>query len=135
MNNAAVSMNMRVESKLNFCAKYLTGAAKFWYNRIVEQKTITTWPKFEEAFKRTYCKGVSKDMLYRQMLTVMQYKEESLEVYFQKKARLCVQCNLEFAEGKHAIIEGLTDTSLSPLWPSSIPTLRKSGIVSRSMRG
>jgi low affinity Fe/Cu permease len=55
----------------------------------------------------------SKDMLYRQMLTVKQYKEESLEVYFQKKASLCVQCNLEFADAKHAIIEGLTDTSLA----------------------
>jgi hypothetical protein len=113
VNNAALSLNMPVESKLNFCEQYLTGAAKFWYDRVVEQKTVTTWPEFEEAFKRTYCKRVSKDMLYRQMLTVMQYKEESLEVYFQKKASLCVQCNLEFADAKHAIIEGLTDTSLA----------------------
>jgi hypothetical protein len=52
------------------------------------------------------------EILYRQMLTVMQYKEESLEVYFQKKASLCVQCNLEFSDAKHAIIEGLTDTCL-----------------------
>jgi hypothetical protein len=72
VNNAAVSLNKPVESKLSFCAQYLIGAAKFWYDRVVEQKTVTTWPEFEEAFKRTYCKGVSKDILYRQMLTVMQ---------------------------------------------------------------
>jgi hypothetical protein len=113
VNNAAVSLNMPGKSKLNFCDQYLTGAAKFWYNRVVAQKTVTTWPEFEEAFKRTYCKDVSKDMLYRQMLTVMQYNEESLEVYFHKKASPCVQCNLEFANAKHAIIEGLTDTCLA----------------------
>jgi hypothetical protein len=77
---------------------------------------------------------VSKDVLYRQMLTVMQYKEESLKVYFHKKASLCEQCNLEFADAKYAIIEGLTDTSLAnTLVAINIPTLRKSGTVSRSM--
>jgi hypothetical protein len=47
VNNAALSLNMPVESKLNFCDQYLTGAAKFWYNRVVAQKTVTTWPEFE----------------------------------------------------------------------------------------
>jgi hypothetical protein len=134
LNNAALSLNMPVESKLNFCDLYLTGAAKFWYNRVVAQKTVTTWPEFEDAYKRTYCKGVSKDMLYRQMLTVMQYMEESLEVYFQKKACVCNVTSSSPTRSMQSSRDWWTLVWPTPLWPSSIPTLRKSGIVSRSMR-
>jgi hypothetical protein len=48
VNNTALSVNMPMESKLNFCAQYLTEADKFWYNRVVALKTVTTLPEFEK---------------------------------------------------------------------------------------
>jgi hypothetical protein len=68
---------------------------------------------FRRSIKRTYCKGVSKDLLYRHMLTVMQYKEQYIEFYYQKKTHLRIQCILEFVAANHAIIEGLTDINMA----------------------
>jgi hypothetical protein len=112
-NPAAITLNWPEEYKLDYCTQQLRGAAKFWFDRVNARHEVNNWPAFETTFQRTYCIEDSQTEFYDQMRAVKQFKESNLEVYFQKKAKLCEECRLSFKDAKREIIDGLTNRELA----------------------
>lgn len=89
---------------------HLVGAASAWYKG--RRDEIRTWEEFVTKFKKTFMTETTLTERWNALNQRVQKTNESTQVYFHDKMKLCHDLNLTFAEKKEQLVVGLWSREL-----------------------
>ncbi|KAJ3655859.1 hypothetical protein Zmor_014969 [Zophobas morio] len=98
----------------------LVGPARLWYES--KRERIRSWEEFELAFRSTFVREHSQTQLWKAMSSRVQSAQESTNLYFHDKVRLCSALKLSFTETKEQLAVDLLSKELATMLMSKTHT-------------